>query len=275
MASDWCFDIPIDHRLKPLLSSRSQKRSRIAFGGHQSTLEQYGRETDRSECSSPASSGDGIRFASQLATPMRQGGLVIALLQPAPSQRYTADFEEVKNECATLYWLDNILRLIGCSSLWKTSCFDAFPFCLEQPRNKECPSGMRKAYSVFLQMIGQKKPDVILCAWRPPKGIKEARFCSKGVGATNETETVVISGKPVKLVNAFHPSYAINFHPNESCFRQLFLLETAKAFGELDGRWVEAAWMHALRACCRQRASDLAKGVASSYPLSPFFLKVS
>lgn len=269
MASDWCFDIPIDHRLKPLLSSQPQKRSRIAFGSHQSILGQYGRESHRSESSSPASSEDGIRFARWLAGPKQQGGLVIALLQPARNQRYTADCENVKNECATLYWLDDILRLIGCSSLRKTSCFDAFPFRLEWPRNKEIPSVMRKAYLVFLQMICQKKPDVILCAWQPPKGFEEAQYCSKGIGATDETETVMISGRPVKLVNAFHPSYATNFHPNESCFRQLFLLETAKAFGELDGRWVETPWMHTLRACCRQRASDLAKGVASTY--SPLF----
>ncbi len=69
IASDWCFDIPIDHRLKPLLSSQPQKRSRIAFGSHQSILGQYGRESHRSESSSPASSEDGIRFARWLAGP--------------------------------------------------------------------------------------------------------------------------------------------------------------------------------------------------------------
>ena len=265
MAWDWCFGMPVDHRLKPLLSSQPQKPSRIALGSHQSTLEQYGRESDRSESRSPASSENGIRFARWLAGPMQQGGLVIALSQPAPTQRYTADCENVKNECATLYWLDDILRLIGCSSLQKTSCFDAFPFCLKRPRHKECPPEMRNAYEIFLQMICQKEPDVILCAWQPPKGFGEAQYCSKGIGVTNETETVMVSGRPIKLVNAFHPSYAINFYPNESCFRQLFLLETAKAFGELDGRWVEEPWMLTLRACCQQRASDLAKGAASTH----------
>ncbi len=38
MASDRCFDMPIDHRLKPLLSSQPQKRSQIAYGSLQSIL---------------------------------------------------------------------------------------------------------------------------------------------------------------------------------------------------------------------------------------------
>lgn len=108
-------------------------------------------------------------------------------------------------------------------------------------------------------MIREKQPDVILCAWQPPKGFEEVQYYSKGIGATSETETVMVSGKPIKVINTFHPSYAINFHPNESCFRQLFLLETAKAFGELDDRWVEESWMQSLRTGCRQRASKLAK----------------
>lgn len=269
MTCDWCFGIPVDHRLKPLLSSQPQKPSWIALGSHQSTLEQYGCEIDQSESCSPASTRDGIRFAKWLAGPMQQGGLLVALLQPARTQRYTGDCENDKDECATLYWPHEILRLVGGSSLWKTSSFDAFPFCLNWPRNKECPPEMRNAYGIFQQMIRQKKPDVILCAWQRPKGFGEAQYCSKGIGATNETETIMVCGRPIKLVNAFHPSYAINFHPNESCFRHLFLLETAKAFAELDSRWEEEPWMHSLRACCQQRASELAKGTASTY--SPFF----
>lgn len=42
MASYRCFDMPIDHRLKPLLSSRSQKRSQIAYGSLQSILGRIG-----------------------------------------------------------------------------------------------------------------------------------------------------------------------------------------------------------------------------------------
>ena len=39
-------------------------------------------------------------------------------------------------------------------------------------------------------MIRQKKPDVILGAWPAPKGFGEVQYCSKGVGATNKTETI-------------------------------------------------------------------------------------
>ena len=58
----------------------------------------------------------------------------------------------------------------------------------------------------------------------------------------------MVSSRPIKLVNTFHPSYAINFYPNESYFWQLFLLETAKAFRELDSKWVEEPWIPTLRA---------------------------
>lgn len=262
MASDWCFNVPIDHRLKPLLSSQPQKSSKTGLGSHLTTLERHGRGISR-----PTSENE-IKFGQWLARPMGQGGLVVALLQPAPHQQYTSNIENVKNECVTLYWLDSILQVIGHSTLEKTSCFDAFPFCLEKASNRNCPLEMRHAYEVFLRMIRQKKPDVILGAWQAPKGFGEVQCCSKGVGATDETETIVVGGSPIKLVNAFHPSYAINYHPNESCFRQLFILETAKAFGELNGRWLEEGWMRSLRASCRQRATDLAKGAVSTS--SPF-----
>ena len=57
-------------------------------------------------------------------------------------------------------------------------------------------------------MIRQKKPGVILGARQPPKGFGEVKYCSKGVGATDETETIVVGGSPIKLVNAFYPSYS-------------------------------------------------------------------
>lgn len=124
----------------------------------------------------------------------------------------------------------------------KTNCFDAFPFYLNWSRNKKCSPKMKNAYGIFQQMIRQKKPDVILCAWQPPKGFEEAQYCSKEIEITNETKTVMVCDKLIKLFNAFHSSYAIHFHSNESCFRQLFLLETAKAFANLNNRWKKEPW---------------------------------
>jgi hypothetical protein len=47
--------------------------------------------------------------AAWLAKPDMQGGLVIALLQPAKTQIYTEDVQWVKNECPTLAYLKESL----------------------------------------------------------------------------------------------------------------------------------------------------------------------
>jgi len=257
--SNWCFDIPIDHRLKRSLS-QPQNNARTRIGAHALIYKGYRRLLQTTQARLPLRSEKEIEIGEWLAGPMRHNGLVVALLQPAPKQEYKGSFEQVKVECATLKYLDNAFQGIASASLADTSCFDAFPFHLATVRKGISPPEMRMAYEIFLKMVREKKPDVIFCAWQAPEMFEDLQYSSKGVGAVNGTEIAVVDGHPIKLINAFHPSYAINYHSNESCFRQLFLLEMAKAFGEQNGRWLEDPWMQMLRAYCRQRASDLAKG---------------
>lgn len=263
MASEWCFDIPIDHRLKRFLV-RPRIDSSADVGAHRMLYEDHGRSLQRSQSRSFPVSDPEIDFGSWLARPDARGGLVVALMQPARSQRYSGSFEQIKRECATLNYLDDALQGIGLVGLEDVTCIDALPFYLESPKVKTAPPEMRAAYEVFLEMVRRKKPDVILGAWQGPEALGDVQYSSKGVGAVDDTRTVVVDGHPIKIVNAFHPSYAINYNPNESCFRQLFLLEMTKAFAELDGNWKEEPWMQSLRANCGGRASTLARGRYSS-----------
>jgi hypothetical protein len=64
-------------------------------------------------------------------------------------------------------------------------------------------------------------------------------------------------GFQTQLVNAFHPSYAVNYNPHESCFRQLLILETTQACGLYAGRWHNKCWMDDMREQCKKRASAL------------------
>lgn len=105
---------------------------------------------------------------------------MIALLRPAREQRYERSVEQIKVECATLNYLDNVLQGIASASLVDTSCFDAYPFYLETPREGISLPKMRDAYKTFLQMVRQKKSDLILCAWRAPKVSGDVHYSSKG-----------------------------------------------------------------------------------------------
>lgn len=259
MAADCCFDIPIDHRLKRYLSG-TQIESATDHGSHRIIYEEYGRSLRQSQSRSTPISSEEIIFGSKLAEPDTCGGLLVALMQPGRSQQYIGSFEESLTECATLNYLDHAARTLGSVGLKDITCVDALPFYPDSVKVSNAPPEMRIAYETFLRMIRYKKPDVILCAWKVPQRFGFVQYSSKGVGKVDDTEVISVDGHPIKLVNAFHPSYAINYHPNESCFRRLFVLEMAKAFAELDAGWQEELWMRDLRAYCRQRASELARG---------------
>ena len=94
MASDWCFGVPIDHRLiKALVVLSASKSSKTGLGSHLATLERHGHGISRPKSRSPTTSESEIKFGRWLAPPIRQGGLVVALLQPAPNQQYTPNVE--------------------------------------------------------------------------------------------------------------------------------------------------------------------------------------
>ena len=222
-------------------------------------LEEYGRVlyNARENISLPE-----IQFAKTLAMPETKGGVLVLLQQPAPNQRYNGrDFTTIIQDCETLRAVDNVLRAVVGSSLEETSCFDAFPFQkVRIPTWSETGYfEYNEAYDVCKQMILEKQPDVVLCCYQSPDTTKFDLLYSLGVGKTR-TYTVKLGTRSCIPVNAFHPSFAVNYNKSESCFRTLYMLETLQAFHKFNGTWRESGWMDQLRAFCINRAKDIVKG---------------
>lgn len=253
-----CNGIPVDHRLKRFLPSAKPKHSQ-EVGKHAGIVESFGYTMVRDDQTYPSTNEAG--FAAWLAKPDMQGGLVIALLQPAKTQVYTPDFQWVKDECPTLAYLEESLAFVnGPEGLASTSVFDAFPFITEPISSEGLSKEGTDAYNTFLAMLEAKKPEVVFACWRV-KG-QERLICSgKGVGQATQVESLTLSnGHVVRVVNGFHPSYTANFCANESCFRRLFTMELCKAFCELNTAWQEDKWMDILRWKCQKRTRQLMEG---------------
>jgi hypothetical protein len=62
-------------------------------------------------------------------------------------------------------------------------------------------------------------------------------------------------------VNALHPSYAINYFPEFSCFKRLLALEFVKAFALWQGNWNDEVWMAHLRNECHEQAKKFWEGI--------------
>jgi hypothetical protein len=256
-----CLDIPIDHRLRSLLQPY-QPNSDICAAKHAKILEQYGKALQNS--------GEDIRwseiqFAKTLAMPETKGGVLILLLQPAPNQKYCGrDFHTIVQGCETLKAVDNVLRSVIGSSLEETSCFDAFPF-QKVPVSKKSKienSTYEKAFKVFEEMVFEKQPDVVLCCYQSPDPAKFNLLQSLGVGKTQPK--MILGDRLCIPVNAFHPSYAMNYNRSESCFRTLYMLEALQAFHEFNGTRKESEWMNSLRRICQARAKALISGTSVS-----------
>jgi hypothetical protein len=252
-----CNGIPVDHRLKRFLPSAKQKHSQ-GVGKHADIVESFGNTMVRDDQTYPSKNEAG--FAAWLATPNMQGGLVIALLQPAKTQVYTPDFQWVRDECPTLAYLEESLAFVnGPGGLATTSVFDAFPFITELISSEGLSKEATDAYNTFLAMLEAKKPEVVFACWRV-KG-QDLIFSGKGLGRATQVESLGLSnGHVVRVVNGFHPSYTANFCANESCFRRLFTMELCKAFCELNTAWQEDKWMDILRWKCQERTRQLMEG---------------
>lgn len=262
-----CNGIPIDHRLKQYLPKAKQRHAE-ATGKHANIIQSFSETVLRD--GRPISNAE-ADFATWLAKPDMTGGLVVALLQPPQTQIYTSDFQRVKDECATLAYLEeSLIFMNGSGSIATTSVFDAFPFITRQIPY-ESVGGLSiealNAYNTFVTMLEAKKPEVVFACWRVKVDDSNLRFSGKGIGQTNHVENLTLSnGHVVRVVNGFHPSSAANFRPNESCFRKLFALELCKAFCELNTCWREEPWMSDLRRQCRDRNRKLMQGKFSCSP---------
>jgi hypothetical protein len=253
-----CNGIPIDHRLARFLQNAKQTHS-VGVGKHAEIVENFGNTMVRDDRSYPCKNEAG--FAAWLAKPDMQGGLVVALLQPAKNQIYTSNVQWVKGQCATLAYLEESIAFVtGRNGLATTSVFDAFPFITKEiSPEKPLSNEALNSHDKYIDMLEAKKPDVVFACWQARA--RRLQFSGKGIGAINEVQHMALpSSHFIRVVNGFHPSYAANYHPNESSFRRLFTVELCKAFCELNQAWEEEPWMGILRSRCRRLTSELMTG---------------
>jgi hypothetical protein len=244
-----CLGFPIDHRLEPLLGTGlTISIPYHGLGGHVGAIESYGRhlQTYRDDISE-----DELKFSKWLAMPETKGGVVIVLLQPAEYQRYSYNHYQTVKDCDTLDAIDQVCKTVTSNGLEEISCFDAFPF-QKRPVSKsldEHENTLDEAYGVFINMIQQKQPDVVLCCYRSPHSTKYKDFQCIGVGRTRDYQ-VTVRGKRYTCVNSFHPSYALNHFEDKSALRSLFIMEATQAFRRANGTWTQYMWMNDLREIC-------------------------
>ena len=268
-----CLGRPVDHRLRKILHHKGTAPlpTSASLADHVGFLERFANG-ERYLDEPPGLYPSELNLALDLAGPDTTGGVVVALLQPGPDQtcehRVTAAIQGSKT-------LDAVRELILVASnsrltIDDVSVFDTLPalgtgVTFDDVEVKD--DFIRAANQTFVNMIFAKRPNVVISCYGGTSkhpGVEMLR--STGIGQRTSGD-ISIYGHLIRRVNAFHPSYAINYHPSYSCLRRLLVLEFCQAFGEWRRDWQEESWMDELRQTCRIKAQELARGISS-----PFFL---
>jgi hypothetical protein len=271
-AGSRCLDIAIDHRIRALFRQLPPTHGDAACGGHISIIRDQGHKLG---CCIAE-----VDVTGDLAGPETVGGLAVILQQPRNEHPFDQGATAVIQECETLWALDQMFATVSCNTvnlLRDVSVFDLLPYTTpeEVAKNGEKLEFLGDRFDNCVEAVCRKKPDVVLCAgrYRLPEHWDNARrnqckgeawkLEGKGIGA-NFGRFSIIRLKDAKRnytqihrVNAAHPSYALNYHPEYSCFRQLLLLAVSQACSVYAGDWTETNWMDDLRATCTRFSRDL------------------
>ena len=260
-----CLDVAIDHRIKRLLRP-VQVPFKAENSTHISMLDTLGRQLGLSD--------DEIRVTLQLASPSMTGGILVALQQPRSNHPFEKGIEEVINNCETLAALDELFRVVSCGTLrigTSVSVIDLLPYITKEQVESMDDGQLKDAFLSTVHIFGRKQPQILLCCgkiWLGQRAKDDRKgeawkFESQGLGSSfgkwtdirfrDETDNWVST----KRVNGFHPSYAMNYYPHISCFRQLQILTIAEACGMYRGGWREETWMKSLRDSCASLAKQL------------------
>ncbi|KAK2763287.1 hypothetical protein FQN54_009923 [Arachnomyces sp. PD_36] len=252
-----CLDIAIDHRIRALFSPISKKNQKSEAGVAGLHLEYIQRLANSF---TGRDIPDDEIYVTQKLSGDDTGGIAAILLQPSDSHPYDESIETIIEECPTYTAIDESFCAASCGTLLMTdiSIIDSLPFVRKQDQITSGGKGIVRKW--VSRIIETKKPDVILCMWQDAEGLtpEMSEIRSLGVGRQFNKSTVSFGSRmTAERVNAFHPSYAVNFKPSISCFRQLLLLEVTKSCRVYDGNWNEQNWMSELRDTCRIKASSI------------------
>ena len=117
-------------------------------------------------------------------------------------------------------------------------------------------------------MIRAKEPQIVIsCFWTETGNNTVKNLRRRKIGHSSEFDPqgskLAELGLLLMRVNALHPSYAINYYPEFSCFKRLLVLGFVKAFTLWQGRWTDESWMAQLRHECHEQAEKLREGMCT------------
>ena len=252
-----CLDIAIDHRLRRLFLPVIFRWG-TATEEHLKILRTIGSSRRRANVEYAKAE---IHVTTQLAEPARTGGIAVILKQPRDSHPFGAGLDATIQDCATFKVIDEAFRAVsrGTLSIKDVSVFDSLPF-IEQ-REEISIAERNSLRNAVYESIQEKRPDVVISMWYDEYGAGRLDdFQCIGVGQSFQDTEISLGGdRKTARVNAFHPSHAMNYNPDTSCFRQLLLLEITQACRLSVGKWKEEPWMQELRSHCVKENSEAAQ----------------
>lgn len=251
-----CLGVPIDHRLRRVIREARRIDRDKENSDHIQLLHSFGSSLEVDESDYPICD---LSFGLEMARPELKGGVLIVLERPHSKQKNSDGFMEGKRNCRTINAVSDLISAVNNDKLGfdDVSLFDAIPFLDETVAGKDHQDIINEAQNVFADMARAKDPDIILCCFKTEtQNSLVKKLQSRGVGRSFYPDNPKLTGFGFSstLVNAFHPSYAVNYYPISSCFKQLLVLEFTKAFALWRQSWTEEPWMKGLRDECRIRA---------------------
>ncbi|KAJ5115979.1 hypothetical protein N7456_000327 [Penicillium angulare] len=258
-----CLGIPIDHRLRRVIRETKRIDREDEYSKHIQILHDFGSSlTVHEEVHGGVHEESypicDLSFALEMARPEVKGGVLVVLERPHSTQNNSEGFMKGVNDCRTLAAVSDLVSAVTNATLRfdDVSVFDAIPFLDETQTNEDI---IGQAQDAFADMVRAKNPDVILCCFqtKTQNPLVEA-LKSRGVGKSFNFNNEKLNrfGVSFTRVNAFHPSYAINYSSMSCCMKQLLVLEFTKAFALWRQNWTEKPWMQKMRDECLNIAKD-------------------
>ncbi|KAJ5737536.1 uncharacterized protein N7483_002661 [Penicillium malachiteum] len=251
-----CLGIPIDHRLRRLIREVRPIHTNVGDSDHIRILQEFRTSLKVKGSDSDYLTAFDLNFGIEMARPETKGGVVVVLLQPHSSQDNSDGFLAGKENWLTIR---AISELISAASNARFG-FDDISEATEAIEENL----LKEAHHMFATMVEAKQPEVVIsCFKTKSSNMIVKNLCSRRIGYCFDfdpqgSRQLAELGLNLTRVNAFHPSYAINYNPEFSCFKRLLLLEFVKAFALWQGNWIsDEGWMAHWRDECRKQAIKL------------------
>ncbi|KAL5040970.1 hypothetical protein BDW71DRAFT_201739 [Aspergillus fruticulosus] len=257
---DECLNIAVDHRLRALFNPICKQPRLSINDNHAVLLVELGRASTHGKIS-----WQEVNVTQQFVGPGYSGGIAFILQQPSNFHPYWEGQGSVILSCRTFTVINEALRAVTCGSMElgspAVSLFDSAPYI--RPNDGVSHEYIYNMRQSTIRIIRERKPDIAVCMWqdRSRVPLEMAKVQSLGVGRDFAKSRITFGGVlgfPMERVNSFHPSYAANYNPHTSCFRQLLLLNITQAcYIYQHGNWHEEKWMKELKDRCRLRAQSI------------------